>query len=137
MEEAGFDIFITAYQEQSYQQNLTGRKMALLVLSTINWGLIKANIVQIMTAVNSATPGIFEFANQVFPAGRAVLHPQPYFEFARDTDTVETDSGSPSSAPASSICETSASSGSWIFASKSSAPTPNNFPVRQATRRDN
>ena len=36
-EKAGFDLFITADQELSYQQNLTGRKMALVVLSTNNW----------------------------------------------------------------------------------------------------
>lgn len=36
-EGAGFDIFITADQELTYQQNLTGRKMALNVLSTNNW----------------------------------------------------------------------------------------------------
>ena len=35
-EEAGFDLFITADQEISYQQNLTGRKMALLVLRQWN-----------------------------------------------------------------------------------------------------
>ena len=35
-EEAGFDLFITADQELSYQQNLAGRKIAVLVLSTNN-----------------------------------------------------------------------------------------------------
>jgi hypothetical protein len=33
-EEAGFELFITADQEMRYQQNLAGRKMALVVLST-------------------------------------------------------------------------------------------------------
>ena len=62
-EAAGFDLFITADQEVSYQQNLTGRKMALLVLSSNNWGLIKARIVEIMAAIKSATPGSFGFVN--------------------------------------------------------------------------
>jgi hypothetical protein len=56
-EEAGFDLFITADQELSYQQNLKGRKMAMLVLSTKNWSLIKAHTVEIIAAVNAATPG--------------------------------------------------------------------------------
>jgi hypothetical protein len=56
-EEAGFDLFITADQSLSYQQNLTGRKMALLVLSTNNWALVKAHIAAIMIAINAATPG--------------------------------------------------------------------------------
>ena len=32
-EAASFDLFITADQEISYQQDLTGRKMALLILA--------------------------------------------------------------------------------------------------------
>ena len=62
-EEAGFDLFITADQELSYQQNLTGRKMALLVLSTNNWGFVKANIAGIRDAIDSATPGSFVFVD--------------------------------------------------------------------------
>ena len=58
-EEAGFDLFITADQEISYQQNLTGRKMALLVLSTNNWDLIKAAISKIMAVINGVKPGSY------------------------------------------------------------------------------
>jgi hypothetical protein len=56
-EEAGFELFITADQEMSYQQNLKGRKMALVVLSTNNWDLVKAHIAGIMAAIAAATPG--------------------------------------------------------------------------------
>jgi hypothetical protein len=56
-EEAGFDLFITADQELTYQQNLKGRKMAVLVLRTNNWNLIKAGIVAIRAAIDAATPG--------------------------------------------------------------------------------
>jgi hypothetical protein len=41
-EESGFDLFITADQELSYQQNLRDRKIAIVVLSTNNWDFIKA-----------------------------------------------------------------------------------------------
>ena len=58
-EEAGFDLFITADQEISYQQNLTGRKMALLVLSTNNWDFIKAAIGKIMAAIDGVMPGSY------------------------------------------------------------------------------
>ena len=37
-EEAGFDLFITADQELAYQQNLTSRKIAVMVLSANNLG---------------------------------------------------------------------------------------------------
>ena len=58
-EEAGFGLFITADQEIKYQQNLQGRNLALLVLSTNNWERVKANIAGIMDAVNAATPGSY------------------------------------------------------------------------------
>ncbi len=56
-EEAGFDLFITADQELTYQQNLTGRQMAVLVLSTNNWDRVKAGITQIGEAIEATTPG--------------------------------------------------------------------------------
>ena len=58
-EQAGFDLFITADQELSYQQNLSGRKMALVVLSTSNWEFVKAHIAGIIVAVEAATPGSY------------------------------------------------------------------------------
>jgi hypothetical protein len=58
-EAAGFDLFITADQEMRYQQNLAGRKMALLVLSTNNWSFIKAGIGGIMTAIQAVEPGSY------------------------------------------------------------------------------
>ena len=61
-EEAGFDLFITADQDLSYQQNLTGRKIALL-LSTNNWGLIKADVAEIMAAINVAKSGSLVFVD--------------------------------------------------------------------------
>ena len=58
-EGAGFELFITADQEISYQQNLTGRKMAVLVLSTNNWDFIRAAIARIGTAIDTVTPGSY------------------------------------------------------------------------------
>ena len=58
-EAAGFDLFITADQEMSYQQNLTGRQMALVVLSTNNWSFIKAGIGEIVAAIDAAAPGSY------------------------------------------------------------------------------
>jgi hypothetical protein len=58
-EQAGFELFITADQELSYQQNLAGRKIALVVLSTNNWSFIKAGIGEIIAAVHAVTPGSY------------------------------------------------------------------------------
>jgi len=69
-EEAGFDLFITADQELGYQQNLTGRKIAILVLSTNNWSLVKANMPEITTAINAAKSGSFTFVDIGHARGR-------------------------------------------------------------------
>lgn len=60
-EEAGFDLFITADQELGYQQNLADRKIAVLVLSTNNWTVIKERISDITAAIEGAAPGSFAF----------------------------------------------------------------------------
>jgi hypothetical protein len=52
-------LFITADQEIRYQQNLKGREMALVVLSSNNWEAVKAHIAGIMAAINAATPGSY------------------------------------------------------------------------------
>ena len=51
-ENAGFDLFITADQELSHQQNPTGRKIAVLVLSTNNWSVVKEQIVETARAIS-------------------------------------------------------------------------------------
>ena len=58
-EEAGFDLFLTADQEISYQQNLAGCRIALLVLSTNNWGVVKEQVAHIIAAIEAAVPGSF------------------------------------------------------------------------------
>jgi len=69
-EEAGFDLFITADQELSYQQNLAGRKIAVLVLSTNNWSVVKASMPEITTAINAAKSGSFAFFDIGHSRGR-------------------------------------------------------------------
>ena len=58
-EGTGFDLFITADQELTYQQNMRGRKIAVLVLSTNNWDLVKAGIAGIRAAIDAVTPGSY------------------------------------------------------------------------------
>ena len=60
-EDTGFDLFITADQEIRYQQDFTGRRIAMLVLSTNNWGLIKARAAEIVAAIESTIPAGFTF----------------------------------------------------------------------------
>ena len=55
--EGSFDLFITTDQQLRYQQNLAGRKLAILVLLTTSWPRIKTCIPDIQEAVNRITPG--------------------------------------------------------------------------------
>jgi hypothetical protein len=61
LKNVGFDMFITADQELSHQQNLTGRNIAVLVLSTNNWSVVKEQVAEITAAIDTATPGSFVF----------------------------------------------------------------------------
>ena len=58
--EAEFDLFITADQGVRYQQNLTGRKIAILELSTNKLRLIQAAASQIKETVTSIRPTEFQ-----------------------------------------------------------------------------
>src|ERR1700730_4498901 len=58
-EEAGFDLFLTADKNIRYQQNLEGRRIALVVLSTLQWPVAKLHVERIVAAVTAATPGIY------------------------------------------------------------------------------
>lgn len=58
-ERAGFDVLVTADKNMRYQQNLEGCKIALIVLSTPQWPVVKLHLEKIATAVNAATPGSY------------------------------------------------------------------------------
>jgi hypothetical protein len=50
-EQAGFDVLLTTDNNLSYQQNLTGRKLALVVLSRNRWSLVQRMIPKIVAAI--------------------------------------------------------------------------------------
>lgn len=56
-ESAGFDLVLTCDQNVSYQQNFTGRKVALLVLSSNHWPTLRARAARIATAVDFVQRG--------------------------------------------------------------------------------
>jgi hypothetical protein len=58
-EAAGFDVFLTTDRNIRYQQNLTGRTIAIVVLGKGRWRLIKRWLPAIAGAVAAATPGSF------------------------------------------------------------------------------
>ena len=58
-EAAGFEVLVTTDKNLSYQQNLTGRKIAIVVLGQGRWSLIKRRVAEVVATVNAATPGSF------------------------------------------------------------------------------
>ena len=58
-EEAGFNVLVTADKNIQYQQNLEGRRIAIVVLSQLRWGLIRRMLIEIAAVVNAAIPGSF------------------------------------------------------------------------------
>ncbi|HEY6345285.1 MAG TPA: hypothetical protein VIY49_27640 [Bryobacteraceae bacterium] len=58
-EASGFDILITADKNIRYQQNLSGRKIALIVLGNAQWPVLRRYTSRVTDAVNAATPGSY------------------------------------------------------------------------------
>ena len=58
-ERAGFDVLLTADKNIRYQQNLTARRIAIVVLSTPQWPRVRLHTAMVLAAVNAATPGSY------------------------------------------------------------------------------
>src|SRR5437870_13765419 len=56
--EAAFDAFITTDRNLRHQQNLTGRRLAVLVLPTPSWPKIRTHAPQIARAIDALPPAI-------------------------------------------------------------------------------
>ena len=67
---AGFDVMVTSDQNIRFQQNLTGRKLALVVLGSNIWPVVRGHEAAIAAAVDSATPGSYEFTEMPLPPRR-------------------------------------------------------------------
>ncbi len=55
--EAQFDALVTTDRSLRYQQNLAGRRLAILVLPTTSWPTIQAHTAQIAAAIDALRPG--------------------------------------------------------------------------------
>jgi hypothetical protein len=59
-EEAAFDLLLTTDQRIRYQQNLTGRKIAIVVLGgSTKWSRVRLHLERIAAVVNTAKPGSY------------------------------------------------------------------------------
>ena len=55
--EGEFDVLVTADQNLKYQQNLRGRRLAIVALPTPRWAVIKTLASAIASAVEASKPG--------------------------------------------------------------------------------
>ena len=59
-EQAGYDVLVTTDQQLRYQQNLTGRQLAIVVLLTTSWPRIQQHIAAIQAVIDALTPGDYQ-----------------------------------------------------------------------------
>jgi len=58
-ESAGFDVLLTTDKNIRYQQNLSNRKIAIVVIGEQQWPKLRPYVSLVLDAVNSATPGSY------------------------------------------------------------------------------
>ena len=58
-EAAGFELYITTDKNLRYQQNLTGRRIAIVVLWTTSWPLIRPHAAAVASIAVTLQPGEF------------------------------------------------------------------------------
>lgn len=69
-EEAAFEVIVTCDQNMRYQQNLTGRRLAIVILTTNHWDTIRANSEGILPVIEGAGEGSFSVVPMPRPARR-------------------------------------------------------------------
>ena len=74
-ERAAFEIVITCDQNIKYQKDLTGDRLAVVVLDTTHWPTIDANPQPVREAVERATRGSYVVVT--FPRPRLRRRPPP------------------------------------------------------------
>ena len=56
-EQAGFEVLVTADKNIQFQQNLHGRRIAIVVLTQSRWSLVSKVLNEIAVTVSAAVPG--------------------------------------------------------------------------------
>src|SRR5258708_35590953 len=69
-EAAGFEVMVTADQNIVYQQSLQGRKIALVVLGSNIWPIVRNYEPAIRARVATAVPGSYAFIEMQLPPRR-------------------------------------------------------------------
>jgi hypothetical protein len=67
-EAAGFDVLLTPDKNIAYQQNLIGRRIAIVVIGNAQWPVLRPHVALVVHAVNAATPGSYVEVNIPTPS---------------------------------------------------------------------
>jgi predicted nuclease of predicted toxin-antitoxin system len=59
-EEAQYEVFVTTDQNLRYQQPVTGRRLAIVVLTSTSWPKIQGHIATIRTVLAQTTVGSYQ-----------------------------------------------------------------------------
>jgi hypothetical protein len=59
-EDNGIEVLLTGDQTLNYEQNLGGRRLAVVALSAIQLPIIQNNLPAIIAAISNAAPGTFQ-----------------------------------------------------------------------------
>jgi hypothetical protein len=62
-EDARFDLLLTTDKNLSYQQDLAGRKIAVVVLGNSQWPVVQHHVHRIVAVVDAAKPGSYTEVN--------------------------------------------------------------------------
>ena len=58
-EQAGFEVRLSTDKNIRYQQNLRGRKIALVILGNSQWPIVQLHLDKVVAAVNTCAPGSY------------------------------------------------------------------------------
>lgn len=73
IERESFDVFLTGDKNMENQQRLEGHPFAVLVMSAINWPVVRPHIHKISVALDAARPGTVN----TIDCGMFVARPKP------------------------------------------------------------
>jgi len=59
-EEDGFDVLLTGDQTLYQEQNLAGRRLAIVAMSSVEWHIVKNHLQTVIDAMDRAAPGSYQ-----------------------------------------------------------------------------
>lgn len=59
-EQDGIEVLLTGDQTLVHEQNLAGRKLAIIALSSVEWRILQPAVPLILAAIEQAAPGSFQ-----------------------------------------------------------------------------